>query len=355
MQAEQGIVSKVLVTGGSGFIAGHVIVALLRAGHEVRATLRNLNRSDEVKADVRNGGADPERGLTFVEADLDRDAGWDAAVKGCDYIQHVASPLPYEAPAHEDDLIRPARDGTLRVLKAARDAGVKRVVLTSSFAAVGYGYGNRAKPFTEADWTNLESPETGAYPKSKTIAERAAWDFIQNEGSALELSVINPVAVFGPVLGPGAVSSVRIIRMMLDGQMRAAPRIGFGLVDVRDVADLHVCAMTDPKAKGERFLAVAGEPLWMIDVARVLHQKFGAAAAAAPRREIPNWVVRLLAPFVPMLRQIVPQLRILRRASNEKAREVLGWSPRPNEEIIVATGEALMNLSLATAHKKRID
>ena len=143
--------------------------------------------------------------------------------------------------------------------------------------------------------------------------------------------------------------------MMLDGQMRAAPRIGFGLVDVRDVADLHVCAMTDPKAKGERFLAVAGEPLWMIDVARVLHQKFGAAAAAAPRREIPNWVVRLLAPFVPMLRQIVPQLRILRRASNEKAREVLGWSPRPNEEIIVATGEALLNLGLATAHKKRID
>jgi dihydroflavonol-4-reductase len=348
-------VSRVLVTGGSGFIAGHVIVELLRAGHEVRATLRNLNRSDEVKANVRAGGADPERGLTFVEADLDRDAGWDAAVQGCDYVQHVASPLPYEAPAHEDDLIRPARDGTLRVLKAARDAGVKRVVLTSSFAAVGYGYGNRAKPFTEADWTNLESPETGAYPKSKTIAERAAWDFIQNEGGALELSVINPVAVLGPVLGTGSVSSVRIIQMMLDGRMRATPRIGFGLVDVREVADLHLRAMIDPKAKGERFLAVAAEPMWMIDIARVLRERLGAAAKAAPTRQMPDWLVRLLAIFVPVLRHATPQLGILRRVSNEKARQVLGWSPRPNDEIIVATSEALVKLGLATPHKKRID
>jgi dihydroflavonol-4-reductase len=348
-------VSKVLVTGGSGFIAGHVIVALLRAGHEVRATLRNLNRSDEVKANVRAGGVDPERNLTFVEADLDRDAGWDAAVQGCDYVQHVASPLPYEAPAHEDDLIRPARDGTRRVLKAARDAGVKRVVLTSSFAAVGYGYGNRAEPFTEADWTNLKSPETGAYPKSKTIAERAAWDFIQKEGGALELSVINPVAVFGPVLGTGSVSSVRIIQMMLDGRMRVAPRIGFGLVDVRDVADLHVRAMTDPKAKGERFLAVAGEPMWMIDIARVLRERLGAAAKATPARQMPDWLVRLLAIFVPVLRHATPQLGILRRVSNEKARQVLGWSPRANDEIIVATGESLVNLGLATPRKKRIN
>ncbi|MEJ0052363.1 MAG: aldehyde reductase [Methylovirgula sp.] len=338
--------SRVLVTGGSGFIAGHVIVALLRAGHEVRATLRNLSRADEVKANVRGGGADPEHDLSFVVADLDHDAGWAEAVQSCDYVQHVASPLPFEGPENEEDLIRPARDGTLRVLKAARDAGVKRVVLTSSFAAIGYGHGNRAKPFTEADWSNLASPEVGAYPKSKTIAERAAWDFIQSEGVALELAVINPVAVFGPVLGPGAGSSVRIIRMMLDGHMRVAPHMGFGLVDVRDVADLHLRAMTDPKAKGERFLAVAGEPLWMIDVARVLHKKFGTAAAAAPRREIPNWVVRLLAPFVPMLRQIVPQLGILRRASNEKARQVLGWSPRTNEEAIAATGESLLRLGV---------
>jgi dihydroflavonol-4-reductase len=347
-------VSKVLVTGGSGFIAGHVIVALLKAGHEVRATVRDLNRADEVRTSVRTGGADPER-LTFVEADLDRDAGWDAAVKDCDYVMHVASPLPHEEPAHEDDLIRPARDGTLRVLKAARDGGVKRVVLTSSFAAVGYGYGNRAKPFTEADWTNLQSPETGAYPKSKTIAERAAWDLIQKEGGALELSVINPVAVFGPLLGPGAISSIRIIRMMLDGQMRAAPRIGFGLVDVRDVADLHLRAMTDPKAKGERFLAVAGQSMWMIDIARVLHARLGAAAKAAPTRQMPDWLVRLLAIFVPVLRHATPQLGILRQVSNEKARQVLGWSPRPNEEIIVATGESLVTLGLAAPQQKRID
>ncbi len=337
--------SKVLVTGGSGFVAGHVIVALLQAGHEVRATLRNPARGDDVKANVRAGGADPER-LSFVEADLNRDAGWTEATQGCEYVQHVASPLPFEGPENEDELIRPARDGTLRVLSAARDVGAKRVVLTSSFAAVGYGHGNRAKPFTEEDWSNLESREVGAYPKSKTIAERAAWDFIQKEGATLELAVVNPVAVFGPVLGPGTESSVRIIRMMLDGHLRAAPHMGFGLVDVRDVADLHLRAMTDPRAKGERFLAVAGEPMWMIDVARVLREKFGAAAAAAPRREIPNWIVRLLAPFVPMLRQIVPQLGILRRASNAKARNVLGWSPRSNEEAIAATGELLLRLGV---------
>ncbi|MEI9916020.1 MAG: aldehyde reductase [Methylovirgula sp.] len=339
--------SRVLVTGGSGFIAGHVIVALLQAGHEVRATLRSLSRADEVKANVRAGGADPEHGLTFVVADLDHDAGWAEAVQGCDYVQHVASPLPFEGPENEDDLIRPARDGTLRVLKAARDAGVKRVVLTSSFAAIGYGHGNRAKPFTEADWSNLASPEVGAYPKSKTIAERAAWDFIQNEGGALELAVINPVAVFGPVLGPDAGSSVQITQRMLAGRVPALPRMGFGLVDVlRDVADLHLRAMIDPQAKGERFLAVAGEPMWMIDVARVLRERLGAAASAVPTRQMLDWLVRVLAIFIPLLRHATPQLGILRRASNEKARLVLGWSPRPNDEIIIATGETLVRLGL---------
>jgi dihydroflavonol-4-reductase len=346
--------SRVLVTGGSGFIAGHVIVLLLKAGHEVRATLRNLDRADEVKANVRAGGADPERGLSFVEADLNRDAGWDAAAQGCDYVQHVASPLPYEVPAHEDDLIRPARDGTLRVLKAARNAGVKRVVLTSSFVAIGYGHGNRAKSFTEADWSDIKSPEADAYAKSKTIAERAAWDFIQTDGRALELSVVNPVAVFGPLLGPGAIGSVQIIQMLLDGRIRAAPRMGFGLVDVRDVADLHLRAMTDPKAKDERFLAVAGEPMWMIDIARLLRERLGAAAAAAPTWQMPDWLVRFLAIFFPLLRRATPRLGILHRISNEKARQVLGWSPRPNDEIIVATGESLVKLGLTTP-KKRID
>jgi dihydroflavonol-4-reductase len=338
--------SRVLVTGGSGFLASHVIVALLRNGHEVRATLRDLKRAEEVKANVRMGGADPEHGLSFVTADLENDAGWDAAVADCDYVQHVASPLPVALPKDENELIRPAREGTLRVLRAARDVGVKRVVLTSSFAAVGYGYGNRAQPFTEADWANLQSPEVNAYPKSKTLAERAAWEFIKREGGALELAVINPTAIFGPLLGTHVPGSLQIIQRMLDGRVRAAPHIGFGLVDVRDVADLHLRAMLDPKAHGERFIAVAGEPMWMIDVARVLRQQLGPAAAAAPTREMPDWLVRVLARFVPILRHVVPQLGVLRRSSNAKAREVLGWSPRPNEEIIAATSEALLRLGL---------
>lgn len=338
--------SRVLVTGGSGFLAGHVIVALLRNSHEVRATLRDLGRTEEVKANVRAGGADPEHGLSFVAADLTRDTGWDAAVAGCDYVQHVASPLPVALPKDEDELIRPAREGTLRVLRAAREAGVKRVVLTSSFAAVGYGYGNRAEPFTEADWANIKSPEVSAYPKSKALAERGAWEFIKSEGGALELAVINPVAIFGPLLGKQAAGSVQIIQRMLDGRVRAAPRLGFGLVDVRDVADLHLRAMLDPKARGERFITVAGEPMWMIDVARVLRQQLGPAAASTPTREMPDWLVRLLARFIPILRHAVPQLGILRRASNAKARAMLGWSPRPNEEIIAATSEALLRLGL---------
>ena len=222
MQAEQGIVNKVLVTGGSGFIAGHVIVALLRAGHEVRATLRNLSRADEVKAKVRNGGADPERNLTFVEADLNRDAGWAEAVQGCHYVQHVASPLPFEGPENEDDLIRPARDGTLRVLKAARDAGVKRVVMTSSTSAIIFGRGVREKPFTEADWSDeTNRADTSPYDRAKTIAERAAWTWHKAEGGGLELVTVNPALVLGPVLGSDFSASIEAVRKLLDGSISA--------------------------------------------------------------------------------------------------------------------------------------
>jgi nucleoside-diphosphate-sugar epimerase len=240
--------SKVLVTGGSGFIGSHAIVQLLAAGYQVRTTVRDLKREKEVRAMLRNGGAEPGSRLSFVSADLTRDAGWAEAVEGCEYVLHVASPLPPSVPKHEDELIVPARDGALRVLRAARDAGVKRVVLTSSFAAVGYGYKPQAKPFDETNWTQLEGDDVAPYTKSKALAERAAWDFLVREGGALELSVVNPVGVFGPVLGPDYSASILIVQRLMDGALPGSPTLSFGIVDVRDVIDLHIRAMTRPEA-----------------------------------------------------------------------------------------------------------
>ena len=287
--------SRVLVTGGAGFLAGHVIAHALNAGHEVHTSLRDLARSDNVIQKVRAGGADPTGRLRFFRANLLEEGGWAEAVAGCDYVLHVASPFPSHTPKDDDELIRPAREGALRVLRAARDAQVKRVVMTSSFGAIGYGHGRAKTTFTEETWTNLEGADVTAYIKSKTLAERAAWDFIQQQGGALELAVINPVGIFGPVLGDDVGSSVQIVQQMLSGKMPAAPNVRFGVVDVRDVADLHLLAMVDPKAKGERFIGVAGETMSMPDVAKVLRTRLGAAAAAAPTRTLPDVVVRLMS------------------------------------------------------------
>ena len=336
--------NRVLVTGGSGFLGSHAIVQLLTAGFDVRTTLRNMVRKDEVEAMVRAGGADPRR-MEFVVADLEQDEGWPAAVADCDYVLHVASPFPSGQPKDEGDLIRPARDGALRVLRAARDARTKRVVMTSSFAAVGYGHPMRQTPFTEVDWSRPEAPDIQPYIKSKMVAERAAWGFIEAEGGELELSVINPVGIFGPVLGPDYASSVAIIKAMLDGQMPFAPRVSFGMTDVRDVAALHILAMTSPKAVGERFIAVSGEPISMLEVARILRRELGAAAAKAPVRQMPDWLVRLMSRVVPKLRNVVPQLGIVRRASNQKSRDVLGWQPRQTEQIVIDTAESLLSIA----------
>ena len=336
----------VLVTGGSGFIGAHCILQLLEAGYRVRTTVRSLKREADVRSMLLVGGAaEPGNRLTFVVADLEDDAGWPDAVAGCDYVLHVASPLPPSAPKHEDELIIPAREGTLRVLRAASDAGVRRVVLTSSFAAIGYGHPPQSAPFTEKDWSNLNS-DVAAYPKSKTLAERAAWDFVAREGRALELSVINPVGVLGPVLGPDYSTSILLVQRLMDGSMPGCPRLNFGLVDVRDVADLHLRAMTHPAAKGERFLASAGDFFWIRDIATVLKLRMGAAARRVPTRELPNWLVRLAALRDPAIRLVTPELGKAKNATSEKARRILGWTPRSNEESIVATAQSLLQLKL---------
>jgi nucleoside-diphosphate-sugar epimerase len=342
----------VLVTGGSGFIGAHCILQLLGAGYRVRTTVRNLTRESDVRAMLKVGGAEPRNALSFVAADLMSDAGWPQAVAGCDFVLHVASPLPLKLPKHEDELIVPAREGTLRVLRAARDAKVKRVVLTSSFAAVGYGQKNPNQTSTEKNWTDPSGSDVSAYVKSKTLAERAAWDFIAREGGALELSAVNPVGVFGPVLDADYSTSIQIVSRLMDGKIPACPRLTFGVVDVRDVADLHLRAMTNPAAKGERFLAVAGDFMTILQIAQVLKARMGDAARRVPTRELPDWVLRILATFDSSLGQIIPELGKRRNATNEKSRRVLGWTPRSNEDAIIATAESLVRLGLLRDSKK---
>lgn len=316
--------------------------------------MRSLKREADVRAMLREGGTDSQSDgrLSFVAADLENDAGWSEAVAGCEYVLHVASPFPSSIPKNNDELILPAREGALRVLRVARDAGVKRVVLTSSFAAIGYGHPQQSDPFNETDWTDPTSDGLTAYVKSKTIAERAAWDFIAREGGDLELSVVNPVGVFGPVLGPDYSTSILIVQRMMDGAVPGLPKLCFGAVDVRDVADLHIRAMTHPAAKGERFLAIAGDFLSMVEVAKLLKCRLGAAAKRVPIRELPNWLVRLASLRDPAVKQILPELGKVKNATNEKARRMLGWAPRSNEESIVATAESLIRLGLLKDSKK---
>jgi nucleoside-diphosphate-sugar epimerase len=339
---------RILVTGASGFIATECILQLLAAGHRVRGTLRSTNREGELRAALTAAGVDAgaQARLELTAADLMADTGWAAAAAGCDVVLHVASPFPAKAPKHPDDLLAPAREGALRVLRAARDAGVKRVVLTSSVAAIAYGHAPTTRPYTEHDWTDPDAEGVTAYARSKTLAERAAWDFMAREGGSLELAVINPVVVFGPVRTADFSTSIQVVKRILEGSIPALPRIALGIVDVRDVADLHLRAMTAPAAAGERFLAVAGDFMSLQEIASMLKRRLGEAARRAPTRELPDWIVRTLSVFDSSLRQIVPELGRMRAASNEKARRLLGWAPRSNEDAVVATAESLLRLGL---------
>lgn len=335
----------VLVTGGSGFVGSHCILKLVGAGYRVRTTVRSLDREAGVRAMLAAGGSEPGEALSFFAADLLSDDGWAEAVAGCAFVLHVASPFPMSQPKDESELILPAREGALRVLRAARDAGVKRVVLTSSFAAVGYGTRVTGRSFTEEDWTD---PDGGvsAYVKSKTLAERAAWDFIDREGGTLELAVINPVGIFGPALGSDLSTSMQLVRRLVAGAMPGLPRVSYGLIDVRDVAELHLRAMTNPDARGERFLAVAGDPMSVPEMAGMLRERMGTAGDRVPTRVLPDWVLRLAALFDPSLREVASRLGIVSAISNEKARRVLGWVPRSNEEALVSAAQSLVALGL---------
>jgi dihydroflavonol-4-reductase len=330
---------RVLVTGGSGYLGSHCIVALLRHGYTVRTTVRSLSKADSVRAMVAGAGQDAGQ-VEVVTADLMSDDGWDTAVSGCDAVLHVASPFPLGVPKDPQELIVPARDGTLRVLRAAADAGVGKVVLTSSFAAVGYGHNALGRPFTEADWTDLDGPRPVApYPQSKTIAERAAWDFAA-EHPALQLTVVNPVGILGPPLGSDLGTSVSMVSRFLDG-MPGVPNVRMGLVDVRDVAELHVLALANPKAAGERFLAVAEHFVSMAEVGRMLKEELGDRARKVPTRVLPDWLVRLVGRFDPAVGQLATEIGLDRDATSQKAHELLGWTTRPLRVTLKETAEAL--------------
>ncbi|KAK5131145.1 hypothetical protein LTR08_001293 [Meristemomyces frigidus] len=343
----------VLVTGGSGFVGSHCILLLLERGYRVRTTVRSLSRSDRVRQMLEAGGASSEKvqGVEFVAADLSSDGGWTEASGGCSYVLHVASPLPAFDPKNEDDLIVPTREGTLRALRAAKAAGtVKRVVVTSSVSAVGYGHADRgAKPFTEEDWTVLEKPliPITAYHKSKTLAERAAWDFIEKDGGEMELAVVNPVGIFGPILAAkDYATSIELVVRLMNGQLPGLPQLSMGIVDVRDVADLHLRCMIDPKAAGQRFLAIAGDYLTMHGIAMALKNGMGDKANKVPTRLLPNFLLRILGFFDPTVALIVPELGKYKNASGAKAERVLGWQPRSAQEALVGTAESLEKFGL---------
>ncbi len=329
---------RVLVTGGSGYIAGYLIRQLIAAGWTVNTTIRSLTR----EAGVRQVLAVDNGKLHFFAADLERDAGWAEAVAGCTHVAHVASPFPPTAPRHEDELIVPAREGALRALRFAREAGVTRFVMTSSSAAVAYGHPDRGtRAFTEADWSDPASPDTRAYARSKTIAERAARDWVAAEGGEMAFCTINPVLVLGPVMSGDYSTSVEAVRKLLSGALPGLPDLRFGLVDVRDTADLHVRALTTPDMAGERFIA-SGPTLGMADMARILKARLGPRARKVPTMQLPNFLVRVAALFDPVVAQVTNELGKARILDASHAREKLGWVPRPVEDSIVDCANSLI-------------
>lgn len=340
----------VLVTGGSGFIGSHCILKCLQSNYRVRTTVRSLQRADEVRQMLKAGGlSNFEDDLSFVEADLLEDDGWAAAVESCAYVLHVASPLSLPKMKHEDELIRPAREGTLRVLRAAREAGVKRLVLTSSLSAVEFAERDPSKALDESDWTDAGAKGLPAYPKSKTLAERAAWEFVEKEGNGLELAAIIPSYVLGPILAVDTSLSIDLVKRLMDGSMPGCPNLLFGITDVRDVADLHLRAMTDPKAKNERFMCDSPPQMTVKEISTTLRERLGKTARRCPTLPLPDFVLKLIGLFDPTVALVVPDLGRSAPVTIEKAKILLGWEPRSKVEAIVSTAESLVKFGVIKA------
>ncbi len=334
---------RVAVTGASGYIALHVIAELLDGGYAVRGTLRDMARGETIRAALSRHTETSN--LEFAPADLTSDDGWDEAFSGCEYVLHIASPLPIVEPKNHDELIIPARDGALRALGAASRAGVKRVVMTSSVAAIGYGHEGKTD-FTESDWS-VVLPEIGAYASSKTIAERAAWDYVNAlpGDRAFEFVTINPSLVIGPLIDPDGSASIEVVRKLLAREVPGCPKFGIGLVDVRDVATAHIAAMTSPVAPGNRYICNT-EFRWLVEVARQLNRDFGPRGYPVATRVLPNFVVRLVGLFDKAVGRIVPELDQHKNYDSAAIRRDLNWRTRPMDETVKDTGESLLALNV---------
>lgn len=339
----------VLVTGGSGFIAGHCLLQLLASGRQVRTTLRSTSREPALRSTLANAGADGEQltRLQVLPADLTQDAGWAEAVAGVEAVLHVASPVRPGHVKDEDDLIVPARDGALRVLRGARDAGVRRLVLTSAFHAVGFGHGRVDRVFTEQDWSPLRGPGMDAYGRSKVLAERAAWEFVRDQTGSPELVTILPVAVLGPVLGDVVSGTNHLLQQMLNGGMPGLPDVAIPIVDVRDVAAAHIAAIDAPGAVDQRILLASQEfATPMRDIGALLRSTFGERASKVPTRHIPSFVLRAAARFRPELRGPAAELGYIKRLSTTRERDLLGVTPRSWQDAVVAGASSMLDRGL---------
>jgi nucleoside-diphosphate-sugar epimerase len=337
--------ATVLVTGGSGYIGGWCVIGLLQQDHTVRTTVRNLSREAEVRAAFREI-VDPQDRLSFFAADLMSDAGWNKAANGCDYVLHVASPLGVVEPKNPDELIVPAREGAKRAIRAAIKAGVKRVVMTSSVAATSKGARLNDSVSDETVWTDAKESGVSAYAQSKTYAERAAWDLIAAEGGVTSLATVNPALVIGPVFGRDFSDSIQVVQRLVNGKVPGIPRLGFNIVDVRDVADLHIRAMTAPEAADQRFIA-AGRFAWMGDIADVLRARLGKDGARVPTRKVPDFVLRLASLFDRDLSAVTPSLGKKHDYSSAKAQSMLGWRPRAMDDTVLDCARSLIARGLA--------
>ena len=335
---------RVLVTGATGFIAMNCVLQLLQRGYQVRGTLRELSRASALRSTLAQH-VDANDRLELVRADLLSDDGWESAVSGCDYVLHIASPVPLKLPKNEDELIIPARDGTMRVLRATAAAGVKRVVLTSSIDAAIQGHAVQKKQFTEDDWSNLDVKLT-AYQKSKTLAELAAWHFVnQPDNVNLEMAVINPGFVFGPVMDSEFRSSSEPIRKLMLREVPGLGRIMFPLTDVRDVASAHLKAMVHPDAAGKRFFCV-GSICSLEEIALILDNHFSGRGYRVPTRVLPDFLFRVVGLFDSSVRLVIPDLNKPQDISTERIRTVLGWEPRSQQEAIISMAESMIKHGL---------
>ena len=329
---------SVLVTGGTGFVGAHIILQLLQKGYNVKTTLRSIRSKEKVIDTLKSNGITTFDNLEFVEADLSEDDNWEEAMKGCNYVLSVASPVFMTIPKDENEAMRPAVDGIVRILKAARNASIKRVVMTSNFGAVGFSNKNPNTATTEADWTDPNEKGLSAYEKSKLLAERAAWDFIKKEGGDLEFATINPVAILGPSLSAHISGSFGLLTHLLDGSMKAIPCIPLNVIDVRDVADLHIRAMTNPNANGQRFIASADGQISMPEIAALLRNKYPDITKKVPVETLSDSVIFSNASSNRQAEATALLMRINRNVSNEKAKKILGWTPiSNNDEAILAS------------------